>query len=178
MVCIILLSGCASTQSTDRAVLLRQSLLSAESCSFHARITADYGSVVYQFALACAVDKNGDIKFSVVEPDSIAGITGSIHGDSGQLHFDDQVLGFSLLVDEQFSPVSAPWILMKTLRGGFIHTVKQTERGTYVCIDDSFDDDALQLDIWLDEKNNPIEAEILWKSRRILSIQITDFALL
>ena len=42
-------------------------------------------------------------------------------------------------------------------------------------IDDSYEDDALHLDIWLGEDDCPEDAEILYKERRILSIKVTNF---
>jgi hypothetical protein len=47
-----------------------------------------------------------------------------------------------------------------------------------VAIDDSYGEDALHLDIWLDENDLPKRGEILWKGRRILSLDIENFVFL
>lgn len=176
--CVVLLTGCGSAQTLHHATSLRQALLSGSGCSFRANITADYGDAIYTFGMMCNFDENGNLDFTVSEPHSIAGISGQITDRNAHLTFDDKVLGFALLADDLFSPVCAPWILIKTLRSGYIRSGSQTKQGTYVCIDDSYEDDALQVDIWLDDTNRPTFAEIVWQNRRILSMEITDFTFL
>jgi len=85
---------------------------------------------------------------------------------------------FELLADGQITPVSAPWILIKTLRSGYLNACTYTDNGLMLIIDDSYEEDALQLDIWLNDENIPTEAEILWDGRRILSLQISNFVYL
>lgn len=157
---------------------LRQQLLSAQECSFTASITADYGDALYSFTVLCSFDSLGNMTFSLSEPESINGVTGKIEGDQGYLTFDNQAVAFPLLADGQLTPVSAPWIFMKSLRSGYIHSSAQDGELIYVCMNDSFEEDALQLDIWLGEDNVPVRAEILYKNCRILSLTITDFTYL
>ena len=87
-------------------------------------------------------------------------------------------MAFPLLAEGQVSPVSAPWLLMKTLRSGYL-TSCGTEDGTLrLSIDDSYEDDALHLDIWLNEEELPKHGEILWQGRRILSVAVENFRFL
>ena len=44
-----------------------------------------------------------------------------------------------------------------------------------VTIHDSYEEDALMLDIWLDGNNLPARAEILWDGRRILTVEVENF---
>lgn len=173
-----LLTGCSSKKTINEAISLRQKLLESNGCSFTTDITADYGDEIYTFCMQCVSDNSGNIVFTVTKPASISGISGQISEDGGRLTFDEHVLGFPLLVDEQFSPVSAPWLFVKTLQSGYIHSACPTKDGTYVCIDDSFADDALQVNIWLDDMNRPTTAEFFWRNRRILSMQINGFSFL
>lgn len=176
--CVVLLTGCRGDQALTKAIELRESVLASDGCSFDAKITADYGDKVYTFRMDCQFDNVGNLNFSVIEPDSIAGITGEIREGSGNLTFDDQLLAFPLLADEQITPVSSPWIFMKALRSGYIHSCAQGAETIQICVDDSYRDDAMQVDIYLNSANVPQRAEILWKNRRILSIEITDFVFL
>jgi poly-gamma-glutamate synthesis protein (capsule biosynthesis protein) len=41
-----------------------------------------------------------------------------------------------------------------------------------------FEEDDLTLTVWLDEKDRPVSADILYAGRRILSIVVTNFTLL
>ena len=45
-------------------------------------------------------------------------------------------------------------------------------------IDDTYEDDALQLDIWLNEQDMPKHAEIVYDGRKILSLNVTEFRIM
>ncbi len=177
LVLIVLLGGCSGKQEElERAMTLRAKLL-ASGCSFDAKVTADYGDKLYEFIMSCQSDTRGNLTFTVIEPESIAGITGVIAQDGGKLTFDDTALAFPLMADDQLTPVSAPWILLKTLRGGYLTSANMEEELLHLTIDDSYKEDALQLDIWLNEGNQPVQADILYDGRRILTVQVNNFTL-
>ena len=88
LLCLLLLAGCsAAPKEMDRAMALRRKLLAAQSCSFDAEITADYGDKLHTFAMACQADFQGNLTFTVTEPETIAGITGIVDGQGGKLTF-------------------------------------------------------------------------------------------
>lgn len=174
LLCLCLLTGCSGTEDNlNIAVQLRSAILRADSCSFTAHITADYGDMIYTFTLDCTSDREGNVSFTVKEPETIAGITGKITADGGAITFDDAILGIPLLTDDQLTPVSAPWIMMRALRSGYIASAGSDR----IRLDDSYADDALALDITLDDSGMPAMAEIFWKNRRILTIRVVSFAL-
>lgn len=159
-----------------RALDLRSRVLGASEVRFEAEILADYTDRVESFELACTVDPEGTVTFAVTEPEEIAGITGTVSGTEGTISFDDTVLAFPLMADGRLSPVSAPWVLMKALRSGYIVAVAQEGELLHMTIDDSYDDDALTVDIWAD--GDEIEsAEIAWEGRRQIVMELGDFAL-
>ncbi len=170
---IFCLSGCDQNSSMDNALTLRSSLIES-GCSFLAHITADYGDLVCDFILDCTVSSSGDLQFTVQFPESISGIGGSISAKGGSLEFDDVALAFPLLADGQLSPVSAPYILMKSLLGGYISSAGRDGELHRVTIRDSYESDALYVDVWM-EGHNPVRAEILWENRRILMIRLENF---
>jgi len=176
-VLIIFLTGCKNN-ALDQAMALREQMQQSNGCSFDTKITADYGEELYEFQMHCETDSNGNLLFSVTEPDTIAGITGVISDDGGKITFDEHALLFELLADGQITPVSAPWIMVKTLRGGYLNACTYTENGMMLIIDDSYEENALKLEIWLDSENNPTAAEILWDGRRILSLEVRNFVYL
>jgi len=175
---LTVLTGCKNTDGTKPAVLLREKLLQSNGCSFLAVVTADYGESIYTFSLDCTADADGNITFTVADPETIKGISGRIDQEGGKLTFDDQVLAFPLLADDQLTPVSVPWLLVRTLRGGYISAGGKDGEHYKVQIDDSYEEDPLQLDIWLDDANLPIHCDFLWNGRRILSAEIKNFAIL
>ena len=179
MLCVvILLSGCSNRNDVlGRAIALRNGLLDGDGCRFQAVVTADYGENIYTFTMECDVNKSGDLFFKVAAPTTIAGITGKITGTGGAIHFDEMVLGFPTIADGQITPVTAPWLLVKTLRGGYIKDCARNDNGFTVTIDDSYSDEAFQLNINVKD-DLPISAEIFWKSRRLMTILIEDFEIL
>lgn len=179
ILCVILFAGCGKTEGDlDVALRFRQRLLSGAGCKFSSEITADYGDIIYQFSMDCQADKQGNLSFSVNAPESISGITGAITDVGGHLTFEGTALAFAPIADGQVTPVTAPWLFLKTLRSGYIVSCGAVDGGTYLQIDDSYKDRALHLDIWLDENELPVRGEILWEGRRVLSITVKDFAIL
>lgn len=171
-----LFSGCRNTHSAcDPAITLRNRLLQSQQCSFLADITASYSDRQYKFSLECECDTQGNVRFRVIEPESIRDITGYIDHEGGHLTFDQVILAFPLLADGYLSPVSTPWLFIKTLRGGYILSCGEDSAGTRMTINDSYAEKALQLDIWADNGLTPFYAEIYWDGTRILSMQIQNF---
>lgn len=169
----VLLTGCSQTpKEMERALSLRSKLLQASICSFDAEITADYGEILHTFRMNCTADPQGGISFRVRAPESIAGITGKLSKQGGALTFDDKALCFALLADDQLSPVSAPWVLMKALRGGYITSAGVENGQLRVSVNDSYEDDALNLDVWLNADNIPQKADICYAGKRILSVKL------
>lgn len=175
---LLVLTGCSNTSSEiERGMALRSKLLQADSCSFDAEITADYGDSLYTFAMSCQGNTKGDVAFSVTSPESIAGITGVIDDEGGKLTFEDVALQFDTMADDQVTPVVAPWIFLKTLRSGYLTSACTEDGQIRLTMDDSYEEDALQLDIWLTEDEIPVRAEILYDGRRILSLNVENFVI-
>ena len=179
IICVLLLlTGCkGSEDSLDRAMALRNRVLREDGCSFTATVTADYGEQIYIFKMACKTDREGNLTFTVEEPDTIAGITGKISGTGGAITFDDKVLAFQTIADGLVTPVTAPWLFIKTLRSGYLKDATETEQGFEMSIDDSYAEESLQLRIRT-AGDVPDSAEIFWQSRRILTIAVENFSFL
>lgn len=154
---------------------LRSMLLSASECSFHGEITADYGDEIYTFGADCSTDGEGEICFCVTAPETIAGIEGCISYSGGKLTFGDTALQFSLLADDQLSPAAAPWVFLKSLRSGFLTSACMEEELLRLSLNDSYEEGALQTDIWLDASDRPVRCDILYDGRRILSLNVSEF---
>lgn len=178
LLCAVLLTGCGSQKaSLDKAMALRSKLIASQGCAFDAVITADYGKETQSFRVSCQADYKGDLTFTLLQPETIKGITGKISGDSGMLTFDDQVLAFELLAEGQITPVSGPWLLVRALLGGNVKSCTEEDDMLRLSVDDGYQDDAVRLEIWLEE-NHPKFAEVVWKDRRILTLEIENFRIL
>ena len=177
-VLLIFLIGCSSKeQGIDGALTFRKQLLASSNCQFDAVVTADYSDRVYTFAMTCQADADGKVTFTVTSPETIRGITGYLDGNGGALTFDDQILAFPKMADGQITPVSAPWILIKTLRGGYLSACEDIKNGHRLTINDSYEENAMQLIIETDSEHIPTGAEVFWKGQRILTIQVSNFTM-
>lgn len=176
MLAFFFLTGCSGRNTElERGMDLRAKLLNANSVSFTLDISADYGDRLQLFSMECQTDRKGDVTFTVTAPETIAGITGTLSDGDGALTFEDTALHFGLLTDEQLSPVSAPWILMRTLRSGYLTSAGMDGESLRLTIDDRYEEDALKLDIWLDEQDLPQNVDILYDGKRILSLSVMSF---
>lgn len=176
MLAAVLLAGCSGVpKEMERGLALRTKLLSAGECSFDGEITADYGDKLYTFSLSCVGDSKGAVRFLVTQPEAISGITGVLDSDDGALTFGDTVLAFPMLAGGQLSPVSTPWLFLKTLRGGYITSAGMEGEYLRLSIDDSYAEDALHLDIWLDGDDVPVRTEVRFRERKILSMNVSNF---
>lgn len=175
---LLMLTSCSQPLTEiEQGMALRGRLQSGQSCSFDAEITADYGDAVYVFSMTCQGSRSGDVNFTVTQPESIGGITGEIQGERGKLTFDGLALQFELMADDQLTPVSAPWIVLKTLLSGYITSGCTEDEGVRLTMDDRYGEEALTLDLWLDESQMPKRAEILYDGRRILTVALQNFVI-
>lgn len=176
MIALVIFAGCTGKRDEmDRAMNLRAELLGSEGCSFTAQISADYGDEIHEFTLYCEGKNNGDLGFRAEKPETLSGITGRFRGSEGALTFDDVALTFPLLADGQVTPVSGPWIFLKTLLGGYLTACNQEGEYLHLTIDDSYEENSLQMEIWLSSENIPVQAEVIYADRRILTMQIENF---
>lgn len=175
---VLLLTGCSGKKDEiERGMELRAKLLRANSCAFDTTVTADYGTAIYEFGMACQVSERGDFLFSVTAPETISGVTGKITREGGKLTFTDAALQFDTMAEGQVTPVSAPWLFMKALRDGYLTAAGMEGDLLRLTIDDSYEDDALHLDIWLDSENTPTRCEILYGGKRIVTLTVENFTI-
>lgn len=173
------LTGCGSVKSDmDPGMMIRKKLSEGSGCSFHAVITADYSDKIYTFAMDCHVDESGKLTFTVTDPHTISGISGTISESGAGLTFDDKVLAFEMLADNMISPVISPWLLIRSLYGGYISGYSQDAENYCIHIDDTFQGENLLTLVWVDRGLIPKQAEFLYNGKRILSLSVTNFVIL
>lgn len=170
----VMLGGCSEDKAMEEALGVRSRMISS-GCSFRCEITADYIDYVEEFTLECTAGVDGTVEFTVVEPEAISGIRGTVDGTEGTLDYEDMILGFPLMADERLSPVASPWLLVNTLRSGYITACVREEESLHLTIDDTYADDALTLEIYLDEAGLVTGCEIGWRGRRAVSMEVEDF---
>jgi hypothetical protein len=173
---LVFLVGCSGPDPCMEAALdLRTRCLGAQTVRFQARICADYIDTLECFTLECTFDQGGGMAFSVQEPEDIGGIRGTVSENAGSVEFDGTVLAFPLLAEGRLSPVAAPWVLIKAIREGAILAAGYEGDMLRLTIDDSYADNALTVDVWLED--GTVEgAEIFWEGRRCVTMTLDDFS--
>ena len=110
---------------------------------------------------------------------AISGIRGVLSGKGGKITFDeDRAVAFPMLAEGRVTPISAPWLVYNTLRSGYIAACGMEGELLRLTLNDSYEEEALQVDVWLDDLDRPETAEILWRGRRILTVHVTNFQIL
>lgn len=117
------------------------------------------------------------MKFTVCEPETISGISGTFSADGGKLTFEESVLAFPSVIEGELSPISTPWILYNCLIKGYISSCGTADKGIQMVIDDSYNGENLQCIVWLGADNRPLYSEIIWKDRRVLSVNVDEFVI-
>ena len=165
LIMLIVLSGCGTGDSSlQPALQVRDKLLTGNGCTFDAVVTSDYDQYFYTFEMLCSVSPKGELEFTVTKPDTIEGITGIISGNGGKLTIDDNT-----------TPVMAPWIFINSLRSGYIQCVTRTDEYDIVTVNESYEDDALELEIWLTKDGLPKRGDILYRGKRFLVVEVANF---
>ena len=173
---LVFFLGCSGPDPAMEAALdLRSRCLSDSTVTLTAEIRADYIARIEEFTLECASSPDGTCTFRVLDPEDISDIRGTVRGSEGTVEFDNTVLAFPLMAEGRLSPLSGPWVLMKAIRSGCILAAGREGDMIHVTIDDSYDDHALTVDLWLEEGDLE-EAEIAWEGRRCLSMTFDDFS--
>ena len=175
---VLLLCGCrGQNRQLSEVLAFREKLLAAEKCSFSLQIDADFGKTVQEFGMDCEADREGTVHFAVTAPETIRGIGGTLKGEGGKLEFRDTGVTFGYLADGRLNPVSVPWVLLHTLRGGYLTSCSASGDGIRAGIEDSYREDALHMDFWFDAGTVPEGGEISWNGQKILVFRIRNFVL-
>jgi hypothetical protein len=118
MLLLLLLCGCGADKETAETPLaLRTSLNRVDGCSFTLALQADYGDYTRSFTLDCAGNAE-EMEFTVVEPETVAGISAVIQGEDTTVRYEDTILAVEDL--ENLSPMAAPGLLVQALSQGYI----------------------------------------------------------
>ena len=173
---LVFLLGCSGPDpAMETALDLRSRCLASPTVRFRAEIRADYITGFDEFTLDCETSPDGAVAFRVASPEEIADICGTVRRDEGTVEFDGAVLAYPLMAQERLSPLSGPWVVMKAIRSGCIIAAGQEGELTRVTIDDSYAENALTVDVWLEE-GQVIQAEVAWEGLRCLVMTFDDFS--
>lgn len=168
--------GCAREDSgLQKALDLRSLLLSRGQYGFSVDVTCDYGESVFAFSADCITQEDG-VRIRLTQPETLSGIEAFCGREDVGILFDDTLVSLGKLADGNLAPLQAPYLFRKALESEYISCTGRDADALRVTYLLGYDDEELQLDVWLDEKNNlPLRAEITYEGRSVLRALITDF---
>ncbi len=173
----VLLGACGGEESSiSTAVEFRAALVRKGGCSFCAEISADFGESVVNFTVNCEAEAEGTTYLTVIEPETLAGITATVSEGGGKITYDGMAMDFGLLAGGNVIPAAAPAIAVTCWVKEYIASAGmegELYRATY---EKDFDEKMLKVDTWY-ENGVPICAEVCYNNKRILKITITDFSM-
>lgn len=176
MICLLLLCACgAGNTSAQTPIAFRTSLNEAETCSFRASVTADYGEYIREFLLDCQTGPDSTV-LTVVEPEVARGITAEVSGEDARVSYDGTVLAVEDFASRRISPMAAPYILSEAWRGGYISatgTDGEYETATYLL---GYGVEELTVTTYFSE-GNPVRAEISDGENVLIFCGITDLSM-
>ena len=174
----MLLCGCGAAERTDGAQMalnFRQKLLSG-TCSFRAELRAEYEDTVSCFTLACMHSAEAGTSMTIIQPETLAGITAQVTGEEAKIVFEDTQAAFGSLQGLGASPMTAPQILANAWESGYIALTGMEDdmlRVTYLL---GYDEEELTIDTWF-LAGGPVRAEISSGGQKIIDAQIADFTI-
>ena len=178
MMCLcLLLGGCGGrSQGVSPAIAFRASLVQAGGCSFRAELTADYGDYVVPFALDCETEVNGPTHFTVVAPETLAGITAAVDETGGTVTYDGLMMDFGLLANGRLAPAAGPAVVAYCGSSAYLAAGGEEEGRFRATYEKDYEEKMLKVDTWF-ENGIPIYAEVCYNGQRILNLTISEFSL-
>ena len=172
-----LLCGCAREESVlEPAIEFRAALLQAGGCSFRAKIEADFGDRVEIFTVDCDLSEDGTARLTLIEPETLAGITATVTDRGGKITYDGMSVDFGLLANGNVIPAAAPALTALCWQGEYISAAGTEEDVYRVTYEKDFDEKRLQIDTYF--KNDlPFFAEVCYNNQRILKLDISGYSL-
>ena len=178
MMTLLLLPGCGGREARlERAFdSLRQAVTAAQSITFQAAMTADYGDTAAEYALAVSYDRA--VAFTpamILAPDIIAGVKATALRGETSVSYEGVILGAGPLDKEGTTPVSAVPVMLDALASAYVELLWWD--GDYMAARFYVGESSV-LTVWLDgDTMLPRAAEIACDGRTVVTMDITDWLL-
>lgn len=176
---LLVLAGCSASQddAVQEALNFRTSLLAAESCTFSADVTADYGERVGNFNLDCTyAPATNEAELTVTAPEAIAGISASVDGEAADVTFEDVSLELGTLAGGQVAPLQLPQLLGDAWTYGYVESQSEEGDGYLVTYRCGYDQEERLVFTRFDSEMTPLQAEIYCDGVCVLTAALSGFA--
>ena len=171
LLCLIL-SGCALSRSVETdEVGVRAYYENLEETNQKIMISAEFPSYVSEYLVSYQYRRDGDHLITVLEPESIAGVTATIRDGDTVLSMDELRLETGTLDENGLTPISALPRLIETWKTHPSGVESVRENGTD-CLLMVYDEEAISYrTVFSRETYLPIRAEVFCDGERVLRLQ-------
>ena len=170
MILPLLLCGCGNGEETAFEEF-RQEMQNADSLSFTADVRAEYEDSTAEFKLAFSM-QGDEYSVEILEPELVAGIKARVKSGDTHLEYDGAILDIGRLTDRGLCPMSALPYLTDAMKSAYAD-MAWTESGLLTVRLVPADD--MSVTLWIDEENEPVNAEITYKEKTVVFIEIDDW---
>lgn len=176
MLLLLLLCACGTDQtSAQTPVRFRTALTENGGCTYEMQLRADYGDHIRDFTLDCTYDGTG-ASFTVLQPETAAGITASVSPDGAKVSYDSTVLAVESFESRKISPMAAPYLLGKAWAGGYISATGMDGDQETVSYTLGYGNETLEITTAFSQ-GVPVRAEISDGSNNLITCEISNLTL-
>lgn len=174
----MLLTGCGAEKGdpVQEALDFRTAVLAAETCSFQAEVSADFGDRVYEFALDCAYHpQENDAELTVTAPESLAGICATVDGETASVTYEDVSLELGTMAGGHVAPMQLPQLLGDAWAYGYIESQAREGDGFLLTYRTGYDQEELMVRTVLNGERTPVQAEVYYDGVCVLTAEISEY---
>ena len=172
--CLLCACGGGKTEPIQAPVDYRAALLRAGGCRFRAEGRAEQGDRICEFALDCLCRADGSAQVTVLEPESVAGVTAAVDGGSGALVYDGVRVSLGLTEDLRLAPLAAPATVLAGWLEGDIVSAGEEDNALCAVFELEPGQDPLSVYTWF-AAGEPVRAELVRGGAVRASLRLTDF---
>ena len=170
MITALLLCGCGENEELAFESF-RAELAGAEELCFTADVQAEYEDKTASFKLEFSM-KGDEYAVKILEPEIVAGISAHIKSGETHLEYDGVILDIGVLNDRGLCPMSALPYLADAMKDAYAEMAWTEDELLTVRLVPA---DDMSVTLWINEDNEPVNAEISYKEKTVVFIEIDNW---
>ncbi|MGO5023668.1 hypothetical protein ACTQ4E_11310 [Lawsonibacter sp. LCP25S3_G6] len=179
---MLLLAGCTPakvSQAEELTLGLRGEYLEMTACSTHLSVSADYGQRVYSYEMDAALEEE-ELTLTLTAPETVAGMTARLDGETGTLEYDGVWVETGTLDDNGLTPLGAFSAMLEAARGGYITACALDEEENLLRVDcgdpTASPGKGREVTLWFEPSTrNLVRGEVSVDGFRVILCECTDF---
>lgn len=175
--CLLLTSCSAAENAMQDALTFREVLQEAGGCSFKATVVTEVEDRGYSFTMASRYAVGGPATITILDPETIAGISATMTDRDAVLAFDGMELDFGTLDDAMSTPLYAPLVFGQCWDTAYIDCAGADGDFYRVTYRLGYEQEELILETWF-SGGVPVRCELYRQETMLLSAAVEDFTFL